>query len=123
METYRIEVGHAHGVKPANIVGAIANEAGLESRYIGRIDIQHDHTTLDLPEGMPREVLMHLKKVWVSGQQLRIHKPGEGAGPGSAPPRGLPLPAPAPANLRGDKPFGAGKPAAKPHRKGPPRQE
>ena len=39
METYRIEVGHAHGVKPANIVGAIANEAGLESRYIGRIDI------------------------------------------------------------------------------------
>ena len=51
METYRIEVGHMHGVKPANIVGAIANEAGLESRYIGRIDIQHDHTTLDLPEG------------------------------------------------------------------------
>ena len=85
METYRIEVGHMHGVKPANIVGAIANEAGLESRYIGRIDIQHDHTTLDLPEGMPREVLMHLKKVWVSGQQLRIHKPGEGGG--EAPPR------------------------------------
>ena len=39
METYRIEVGHQHGVKPANIVGAIANEAGLESRYIGRIGL------------------------------------------------------------------------------------
>ncbi|HEV7270265.1 DEAD/DEAH box helicase [Pseudoxanthomonas sp.] len=118
METYRIEVGHAHGVKPANIVGAIANEAGLESRYIGRIDIQHDHTLLDLPEGMPREVLMHLKKVWVSGQQLRIHKPGEGggAGAGAAPPRRFG--GPGKGKPRGDKPFGAGKP----HRKGPPRE-
>ncbi|HJS34808.1 MAG TPA: DbpA RNA binding domain-containing protein, partial [Pseudoxanthomonas sp.] len=118
METYRIEVGHAHGVKPANIVGAIANEAGLESRYIGRIDIQHDHTTLDLPEGMPREVLMHLKKVWVSGQQLRIHKPGEGGGAGSAPPRKFGGPGAGKGKPRGDKPFGAGKP----HRKGPPRE-
>ena len=123
METYRIEVGHAHGVKPANIVGAIANEAGLESRYIGRIDIQHDHTTLDLPEGMPREVLMHLKKVWVSGQQLRIHKPGEGGGAGAAPPRKFGGPGAGKGKPRGDKPFGAGKPAGKPHRKGPPRQE
>ncbi|MFT3667697.1 MAG: DEAD/DEAH box helicase [Pseudoxanthomonas sp.] len=121
METYRIEVGHAHGVKPANIVGAIANEAGLESRYIGRIDIQHDHTTLDLPEGMPREVLMHLKKVWVSGQQLRIHKPGEDAGAGSAPPRKFG--GPGKGRPSGGKSFGAGKPGAKPHRKGPPRQE
>jgi len=80
METFRIEVGHAHGVKPANIVGAIANEAGLESRYIGRIDIRDDHSLLDLPEGMPSDMLVHLKKVWVSGQQLRIHRIGEDAG-------------------------------------------
>jgi ATP-dependent RNA helicase DeaD len=53
METFRIDVGHAHGVKPANIVGAIANEAGLEARYIGRIDIHDDYSTVDLPEGMP----------------------------------------------------------------------
>ena len=120
METYRIEVGHMHGVKPANIVGAIANEAGLESRYIGRIDIQHDHTTLDLPEGMPREVLMHLKKVWVSGQQLRIHKPGEGGG--EAPPRRFGGPGAGKGKPRGDRPFGAGKPGPRPHRKGPPRE-
>lgn len=65
MESYRIEVGHSHGVKPANIVGAIANEAGLESRYIGRIDIQDDYSILDLPADMPRELLTHLKKVCV----------------------------------------------------------
>lgn len=111
METYRIEVGHMHNVKPNNIVGAIANEAGLESRYIGRIDIHDDHTVLDLPEGMPHEVLTHLKKVWVSGQQLRIHKMGDEAG-GAPPKRFKP---------KTGKP-GAPKPhAAKPHRKGPPK--
>jgi ATP-dependent RNA helicase DeaD len=77
METYRIEVGHAHGVKPSNIVGAIANEADLESRYIGRIDIHDEHSIIDLPEGMPREVLTHLKGVWVAGQKLRISRLNE----------------------------------------------
>lgn len=79
METYRIAVGHQHGVKPANIVGAIANEAGLESRFIGRIDIHDDFSLLDLPVDMPTDVLSHLKKVWVSGQQLQMRPlaPGE----------------------------------------------
>ncbi len=77
METFRIEVGHRHGVKPGNIVGAIANEAELESRYIGRIDIRDDFSLIDLPEGMPREVMEHLKRVRVAGQPLRISRPGE----------------------------------------------
>lgn len=85
METYRIEVGHVHGVKPANIVGAIANEAGLEARYIGRIDIHDDHSVLDLPAEMPREILQHLKKVWVSGQQLQMRKVGADARDDEAP--------------------------------------
>jgi ATP-dependent RNA helicase DeaD len=78
METFRIEVGHAHGVKVNNIVGAIANEAGLDSKHIGRIDIRDDHSLIDLPEGMPPELLAHLKKVWVAGQRLRISRDGEG---------------------------------------------
>ncbi len=76
-DTYRIEVGHQHGVKPSNIVGAIANEAGLDSQFIGRISIRDDHSLIDLPEGMPKEVLHHLQKVWVSGQALRIHREGD----------------------------------------------
>ncbi|HEU4663215.1 MAG TPA: DEAD/DEAH box helicase [Dokdonella sp.] len=78
-ETFRIEVGHAHGVKPGNIVGAIANEAGLDSKHIGRVDIRDDHSLVDLPSGMPAEIFKHLKKVWVSGQQLRITRGGEDA--------------------------------------------
>ena len=76
METFRVEVGEKHGVKPANLVGAIANEAGLEGQYIGRIDIQQDHSFIDLPAGMPRKIFRDLQKVWVSGQQLRISRVG-----------------------------------------------
>ncbi len=74
IERFRIEVGHSHGVKPANIVGAIANEAGLDSQYIGKIDISDDYSVVDLPEGMPKEVFKDLKKVWVAGQQLKISR-------------------------------------------------
>jgi ATP-dependent RNA helicase DeaD len=86
--TYRIEVGHEHGVKPGNIVGAIANEAGLESQFIGRVSIRGDYSLIDLPEGMPKEVFEHLKKVWVSQQQLRISEwDGTEEPAGEAPPR------------------------------------
>jgi ATP-dependent RNA helicase DeaD len=74
MERFRIEVGHEHGVQPGNIVGAIANEAEIESEYIGRIEIFDDHSTVQLPEGMPKEIFKHLKSVWVSGQRLQISR-------------------------------------------------
>ncbi|MGZ8317708.1 MAG: DEAD/DEAH box helicase [Telluria sp.] len=77
MGTFRIEVGHSHGVKPGNIVGAIANEANIESKYIGRIEIYDDYSTLDLPADLPPDVMDHLKKVWVAGQQLSITRDGE----------------------------------------------
>jgi len=70
--TYRIEVGHDHGVKPGNIIGAIANEAGLDSQYIGRLSIRGDYSLIDLPDGMPKEIFTHLKKVWVARQPLEI---------------------------------------------------
>jgi len=72
MQRYRIEVGHEHNVKPGNIVGAIANEAGIDSKYIGRIDIYDDHSLVDLPQGMPKEILSVLKKARVAGQALKI---------------------------------------------------
>ncbi len=74
MERFRIEVGYHHGVKPGNIVGAISNEAGLDGKHIGRIELYEDYSTVDLPEGMPREVLQVLKKAWVSGNQMRLSR-------------------------------------------------
>ena len=75
MERFRIEVGHKHEVMPGNIVGAIANEAGIDAKHIGRITIHDDHSTVDLPADMPSEIFNGLKKVWVSGQALNISRP------------------------------------------------
>jgi ATP-dependent RNA helicase DeaD len=72
MKTYRIEVGYQHGAQPGHIVGAIANEADLESRFIGRIDIRDDYTLVDLPDGMPGELLEHMQNVRVASKPLRL---------------------------------------------------
>lgn len=77
METFRIEVGSVHGVKPGNIVGAIANEADIEGVHIGRVDIREDHSYVDLPEGMPKEIFKQLQKVRVAGRELRISRIAE----------------------------------------------
>jgi len=72
MQRYRIQVGHEHKVKPGNIVGAIANEAGIESKHIGRITIFDEYSLVDLPEGMPKETFQHLKNTFVAGRKLQI---------------------------------------------------
>jgi ATP-dependent RNA helicase DeaD len=77
METFRIEVGSVHGIKPGNIVGAIANEAGIEGVHIGRVDIREDHSFVDLPEGMPKQIFKELQKVRVAGRELRISRVSE----------------------------------------------
>jgi ATP-dependent RNA helicase DeaD len=83
METFRIEVGSTHGIKPSNVVGAIANEAGIEGVHIGRVDIREDHSFVDLPQGMPKQIFKVLQKVMVAGRELRISKVGEKS-PGSS---------------------------------------
>jgi ATP-dependent RNA helicase DeaD len=77
METFRIEVGSVHGIKPGNVVGAIANESGLEGVHIGRVDIREDHSYVDLPEGMPKQIFKELQKVRVAGRELRISRVSE----------------------------------------------
>ncbi|EMI45210.1 cold-shock deAd-box protein a [Rhodopirellula sp. SWK7] len=72
MVRYRIEVGWQDGVKPGNIVGAVANEAGIEGQYIGPINIRDEFSTIDLPEGMPSDIYQKLRKTWVSGKRLNL---------------------------------------------------
>jgi ATP-dependent RNA helicase DeaD len=70
--TYRIAVGYVHGVRPGNVVGAIANVAGLEGRQIGHVDIREDHTYVGLPSGLPDDVIRDLSKTRVAGQMLQL---------------------------------------------------
>lgn len=82
MERYRIAVGRAHQVRPGDIVGAIANEADIDSQFIGQIVLHEQFSTVDLPEGMPQEVFQHLKQVYVRSQKLQIERDTGGAGSG-----------------------------------------
>jgi ATP-dependent RNA helicase DeaD len=72
MERFRVAVGYRDGVKPGNIVGAIANEAELESKYIGHIEIYDEFSLVDLPAGMPKQTMRDLQKAWVCQRQLAL---------------------------------------------------
>ncbi|MFN0051517.1 MAG: DEAD/DEAH box helicase [Planctomycetales bacterium] len=72
--TYRVEVGNLQQVRPGNLVGAIANEIGLESANIGKIEIFDDFSFVDLPASLPPEALAKLKRVWVAGRTLNISR-------------------------------------------------
>ncbi|WP_445428243.1 DEAD/DEAH box helicase [Alishewanella sp. HL-SH05] len=95
--TYRIEVGKEHGVRAGDIVGAIANEANIDSQFIGNIKLFDHFSTVELPATIPNEIFQHLKKVYVRKQKLNIsvdtgatasggeRRPSTGTGPGPRP--------------------------------------
>ncbi|HSB96332.1 MAG TPA: DEAD/DEAH box helicase [Spongiibacteraceae bacterium] len=97
MDSYRMGVGRAQQIKVSDIVGAIANEAGINSSNIGRIQLFDDYSIVDLPQGMPKDVLQQLKSVRVRGHMMNLSRAGaseNGANPNeSAAPTGS---APAP---------------------------
>ncbi|MCP8898311.1 DEAD/DEAH box helicase [Gilvimarinus xylanilyticus] len=72
MKRYRIEVGRNHGARPGDIVGAIANEAGLKGRSIGQIKLFDSFATLDLPEDLAPAQAKKIASLHVRGQQLSL---------------------------------------------------
>jgi ATP-dependent RNA helicase DeaD len=84
MERFRIEVGHKHDVQPGNIVGAIANEAGINGEHIERVNIHDEYSLIDLPEGMPNNTFNILKKTRVSGYPLKISRVESERTPGNS---------------------------------------
>lgn len=71
-KTYRLEVGREHGVQVSDIVGAIANEARIDARQIGRIKLNDTFSTVDLPRDMPEQTLEHLKKIYIRKRQVEL---------------------------------------------------
>ena len=80
MDLYRIEVGCGDGVEVRHIVGAIANEGDINSRYIGHIKLYDDYSTIELPQGMPKELLQQFAKTRVLNKQMRMSFIGEAKG-------------------------------------------
>lgn len=74
MDYYRVEVGRRDGVKPGDLVGAIANEANMRSSNIGQITINDNHSFVQLPIGLPENTQRLLSKVWVRNKPLKLQK-------------------------------------------------
>ncbi|WP_081297133.1 DEAD/DEAH family ATP-dependent RNA helicase [Gilliamella sp. Bif1-4] len=79
MDMYRIEVGKENGIEVRHIVGAIANEADISSRYIGNIKLYDTYSTVELPKGMPKDILKHFEKVRVLNQPMKMSLISEAA--------------------------------------------
>ncbi|MGP1956818.1 MAG: DEAD/DEAH family ATP-dependent RNA helicase [Arsenophonus sp. NC-PE1-MAG3] len=77
MELYRIEVGRDDGVEVRHIVGAIANEADINSRYIGNIKLYASHSIIELPKSMPKELLNHLTRTRILNKPMQLQLLGE----------------------------------------------
>ncbi|WP_459611310.1 DEAD/DEAH box helicase [Corynebacterium urogenitale] len=81
LSVYRLNVGHRQRVRPGAIVGALANEGGMNSRDFGRISIFAEHSLVELPSDLPEEVFRLLDDTRVSGQLINIEPdPGAPAG-------------------------------------------
>ena len=71
-DTYKIQVGREHGARPQDIVGAIANEGDIDSRFIGQIQLFDGHSLVELPKNMPTNVLRVLQRARVRQQQMSM---------------------------------------------------
>ncbi|MEH6824371.1 MAG: DEAD/DEAH box helicase [Motiliproteus sp.] len=76
-ERYRISVGRDDGIEPKHIVGTIANEADLSSRHIGHVKLHDDYSTVELPEGLPTELLKHFQALKICGKPMNLHRISE----------------------------------------------
>ncbi|MCX2522993.1 DEAD/DEAH box helicase [Larsenimonas rhizosphaerae] len=80
MTRYRVSVGHKDGIKPGQLVGALANEGGIEGARIGRIDIRQSHSVVELPQGLPASILTKMARARVGGRPLEISEDNGGGG-------------------------------------------
>ncbi|MDH6254687.1 DEAD/DEAH box helicase [Aurantimicrobium minutum] len=79
MGTYRIEVGKRHKVEPRQIVGALANEGGLNRNDFGAIKILPDHSIVELPANLGSDVFGRLEGTRISGKLIELRADSSGA--------------------------------------------
>ena len=81
-------MGKRHGVRPADLVGAIANEAGISGEDIGDIDLYDAFSFVEVPTAKADQVLTALKSTRIRGQdpQPTIARPEDPDAPSRAAP-------------------------------------
>jgi ATP-dependent RNA helicase DeaD len=65
-----VALGRKAGVRPADLVGAIANESGLDSRDIGAIEIADRFSLVEVPDAAVDEVIQALRGTTIRGKRV-----------------------------------------------------
>ncbi|WP_322820009.1 DEAD/DEAH box helicase [Chloroflexus sp.] len=71
MVRLQINLGRNDQIRPADIVGAIANESGLPGRSIGEIEIRARTSIVEVPRRAAQQVLQALNRTTLRGQRVR----------------------------------------------------
>jgi ATP-dependent RNA helicase DeaD len=69
-----MNVGREQGIKPGDVVGAIAGEAGIPGRAIGAIDIRRNETYVDVKEIHVERVLRQMKRSSLRGKAVTLKR-------------------------------------------------
>jgi ATP-dependent RNA helicase DeaD len=67
-----MDVGRKNGLRPTDIVGAIANEAGIPGKVIGAIDIYDHYAFVEIPAEYQEQVLKSMQRVRIRNQGVRL---------------------------------------------------
>ena len=67
-----LNIGRNMGIRPGDVVGAVAGESGIPGRTIGHIDIYDRYTFFEIPEGMVRKVLKGMKNSKIKGKSVNV---------------------------------------------------
>ena len=69
-----IGAGKTSNMRPADLVGAIANEAGLDAKQIGTIEIAERHALVELPEALVEQVITALRATTIKGKRQTVRR-------------------------------------------------
>jgi ATP-dependent RNA helicase DeaD len=69
-----IGAGRTSNMRPADLVGAIANEAGLDAKQIGTIEIAERHALVELPEELVEQVIVALRATTIKGKRQTVRR-------------------------------------------------
>jgi len=72
-----IGVGRRTGIRPADLVGAIANEAGISGREIGSIDMGPGFSLVEVPESSADAIVEALAGAKIRGQRVSVRRERE----------------------------------------------
>jgi ATP-dependent RNA helicase DeaD len=74
-----VALGRKAGVRPGDLVGAIANEAGIDSRDIGAIEIADRFSLVEVPDDAAEEIIQALRGTTIRGKRVLARRDREGA--------------------------------------------